>query len=100
MMEEIIRPTGIIPFPYKAGYEMAPGDRCDLVSMLQMMLCELKIYYDVFGDVVSSGVYDVATESAISAYQSACGMETTGRVDVVTWNRLAEEYNAAVCEDQ
>ena len=100
MQDEIIKPRGIVPFPYTKGYEVGRGDRCDLVTVIQMMLCELKVYYDCFGDGSACGVYDGATEEAVRAYQRASRSDETGRVDVLTWNRLAEEYNVAVCENQ
>ena len=98
--EERIRPSGIKPFPDTGNYEMRSGERHDLVMILQIMLCELKLYYDDFGAVGLCGVYDSATEEAVRTYQRICGMPETGCVDVPTWNRLAEEFNAAIYENQ
>ena len=100
MGDEIISPRGIVPVPYRKGYEIGRGDRCDLVTIIQLMLCELKMYYDGFGEVTACGVYDGATEEAVRTYQRTAGASPSGRVDIATWNRLAEEYNVAVTEDQ
>ena len=94
------RPSGIKPFPDTGSFEMRRGDRHNLVMILQIMLDELKLYYDDFGAVGIAGVYDEETEAAVWEYQKICGMPETGCVDCATWNRLAEEFNAAIYENQ
>ena len=94
------RPEGIKPFPDTGSFEMKRGDRHNLVMILQIMLDVLKLYYDDFGSVGVCGVYDEATEEAVRVYQEISGMPVTGCVDCVTWNRLAEEFNAAIYENQ
>ena len=94
------RPEGIKPFPDTGCFEMKRGDRHNLVMILQIMLDVLKLYYDDFGSVGIGGVYDQATEDAVKEYQRICGLEETGHVDCTTWNRLAEEFNAAIYENQ
>ena len=94
------RPEGIKPFPDTGSFEMKRGDRHNLVMILQIMLDVLKLYYDDFGSVGIGGVYDEATEEAVKEYQRICGLEATGCVDCTTWNRLAEEFNAAIYENQ
>ena len=93
-------PIGIKPFPDTGSFEIRSGERHDLVMVLQIMLDLLKLYYDDFGAVGICGVYDGATEKAVKTYQRMAGIPETGCVDVVTWNRLAEEFNAAVYENQ
>ena len=93
------RPGAIKPFPDTGSYEMARGERDNLVMILQIMLDVLKLYYDDFGATAPCGVFDGATEEAVKVFQTLGGLPATGRVDVETWNRLAEEYNAAVCID-
>ncbi len=94
------RPSGIMPFPDTGSFEMKIGDRHYLVMILQIMLDVLKLYYDDFGSVGVDGVYDEATEAAVKTYQKICGLDPTGCVDCATWNRLAEEFNAAIYENQ
>ena len=93
-------PSGIRPFPDTGSFEMRRGDRHNLVMILQIMLDVLKLYYDDFGSVGVCGVYDEATEEAVKEYQRISGMPVTGCVDCATWNRLAEEFNAAIYENQ
>ncbi len=100
MDTERIRPAAIKPFPDTGDFEMKRGDRHGLVMILQIMLDVLKLYYDDFGSVGAGGVYDEATEEAVRTYQHICGAAETGKVDCETWNRLAEEFNAAIYENQ
>ncbi len=100
MNTERERPEGIKPFPDREGFEMIPGDRYDLVMILQIMLESLKLYYDDLGPVSVCGIFDGATENAVKAFQSVLGLPATEHVDACTWNRLAEEFNAAIYENQ
>ncbi|MBR6917086.1 MAG: peptidoglycan-binding protein [Clostridia bacterium] len=94
------RPVGIKPFPDTGDFEMKEGDRHNLVMILQIMLDVLKLYYDDFGAASVCGVYDEATRDAVISYQKIAGIPATGVVDCATWNRLAEEFNAALYENQ
>jgi len=97
---EMEKPIGIKPFPDVEGFEMRAGDRHDLVMILQIMLDVLKLYYDDFGAVCAGGVFDDATVSAVMSFQRVSGLPETGCVDCRTWNRLAEEFNAAIYDNQ
>lgn len=94
------RITSIEPFPDIEGYEVGIGEEYALVAIIQIMLDVLKLYYDNFGPVALGGAYDSATEKAVKEFQRVNGLAETGRVDAETWNRLAEEYNAALFENQ
>lgn len=91
-------PSALLPF-YSPDLRLGVGDGGGLVRMIQLLLDELRVYYDSFGEVPLSGVFDDATASAVRAFQKANLLSETGIVDAVTWNRLAEEYNGAVRED-
>jgi len=97
---ERLIPQGIKPFPDTGNYEIASGDRHDLVTILQIMLDVLRVYYDDFDGVCVDGVFDEATCDAIKSFQKTSGLPQSGCVDVSTWNRLAEEFNAAIYENQ
>lgn len=97
---EKITPMGIYPFPDIDDYEIKRGGQYGLVAIIQIMLDVLRIYYDTFGAVPLGGYYDEATENAIKEFQRINGIPQTGRVDALTWNRLAEEYNSALYENQ
>ena len=93
-------PMGIFPFPDIEDFEIRRGEQYSLVAIIQIMLDVLKLYYDTFGAVSLGGFYDGATEHARKEFQRINGLAQTGRVDAVTWNRLAEEYNLALYENQ
>lgn len=95
-----VKPMGIYPFPHIDGYEVRRGEEYALVAIIQIMLDVLKLYYDTFGAVPLSGSYDPVTENAVKEFQRINGLEPTGTVDGKTWERLAEEYNSALYENQ
>ena len=84
------------PFPDSTDFSVGQGDRSDLVAIIQLMLNELRIFYDMYGYIPPNGRYGTATEGAVREFQRIGGLDTTGRVDRRTWNRLAEEYDIAV----
>ncbi len=90
---------GIYPFMGRHT-AIKKGERSTLVMILQVMLDSLRVFYDGYGEIPISGVYDEATEGAIRAFQRANLLDGTGQVDLFTWNRLAEAYNFAERERQ
>ena len=84
------------PFPDDADYSVGQGDRSDLVLIIQLMLNELRTFYDLYGYIPQNGRYGTATAGAVREFQRAGGLDMTGRVDRRTWNRIAEEYDIAV----
>lgn len=89
----------INPYPSQKDYVLSAGDESDLVTILQMMLGALSIYYDL-PYVPLSGHYDLSTENAVREFQRTSDLGVNGRVDRLTWNRLAQEYNRSVNESQ
>lgn len=87
---------GIYPFPTSPDFIVMPGERSNLVYVIQIMLNELKRNYDSYGYLPLNGRYDITMSHSIEEFQSAQGIEINGIVDRATWNRLAEEYNALV----
>ena len=88
----------ISPFPDNEDFSLSSGDRSDLVLIVQLMLNELRLFYDLYGYIPPNGRYSSVTEGAVREFQRAGGLEETGRVDRLTWNRLAEEYDIALRE--
>ncbi len=85
---------GLYLFPQKpSGYEVALGDTQTLVRIIQILLLELRLTYDIFENIVESGTYDSATEDAIKDFQRINGLPITGRVDERTYNRIVREYS-------
>lgn len=94
------RPLPIAVFPDTDGYEVKNGERHSLVSIIQIMLDVLRLYYDAFGNLPISGVFDLSTEGAVKEFQRANRLPVTGVVDRATWDALASEYNSALSENQ
>ena len=84
------------PFPDSIDFSVGQGERSDLVLIIQIMLNELRIFYDLYGYIPQNGRFGTATATAVREFQRIGGLDTTGRVDRRTWNRLAEEYDLAV----
>ncbi len=84
---------GLYFFPQNPrGYEVVSGDTLTLVRIIQLLLSELSVVYDIFEDIVESGTFDAKTERAIRDFQQINGLPVTGRVDERTWNRIVREY--------
>lgn len=90
----------ISPFPDDSNFTVGQGTRSDLVLLIQIMLNELRIFYDLYGYIPQNGRYGTATAAAVREFQRAGGLDMTGRVDRRTWNRLASEYDVAVRKNQ
>lgn len=86
-------PVMIRPIPNNADYETKPAERGDVVVILQAMLSTLRHNYN-YPAVTISGVYSPQTADAVRVFQEANGLSATGRADRVTWQRLADEFNA------
>lgn len=91
---------GLSPFPDASDFSVGQGERSDLVIIIQLMLNELRKFYDLYGYIPPNGRYSQATTAAVREFQRAGGLDMTGRVDRRTWNRLAEEYDIAVRENE
>lgn len=78
------------------GGTLSPGDRFDTIYVLQHMLTTLSVPFDDFDEIMLTGVYDASTERAVRAFQGANGISVTGEVDILTWNRLTDAYNAYI----
>lgn len=76
-----------------SGYELQTGDTQFLVDIVQFILEELKIDYDTLGEVKRTGTYDDDTEKAVCEFQRLNGITVTGKVNKLTWDALAAQYN-------
>ncbi len=75
------------------GYTLTPGEKSDLVYILQIMLNTLREKYDFIPLLPISGSYNADTMSSVSAFKEAHGMAPDPYVDKLTWDMLALEYN-------
>ncbi len=85
-------PVYIYPIPRDPNYVNSPGERSDVVMILQIILGALRQNYD-YPAVPISGVYGRETSEAVRYYQRINGISETGEADRETWHRLSEEFN-------
>ncbi len=108
IFEEYMRVTegerlveGLFIFPdTPSNYTISRGDALTLVRILQLLLLELSVTYDIFEDIAESGIFDERTENAIRDFQAANLLPVTGEVDRATWNRIVREYANLALRDE
>lgn len=96
MAESLMR-CGLALFPFPGnGYEVMPGEKSDLVYIIQILLSGIEIAYDIFSQTDISGNYDEKTENAVRTFQKLNRLPVTGTVNAETWDRLANDHNKFV----
>ena len=86
-------PDSLPVFPRTpSGYELSLKDKYFAVSILQLLLNELRIIYDSFVPLTVNGIYDRNTEANVLDYQSKNRLSKTGRVDKATWDSIVRDY--------
>ena len=87
-------PMALSVFPRTpSDYELSLGDEYFAVSILQLILNELRFIYDSFIPLAPSGIFDEATETNVIDFQKRNSLNMTGKVDKTTWDRLVTAYN-------
>lgn len=78
-------------FPrYPETYAVGMGDEGLLIAAIRYLLREAMIDYGGgLEDIPLTGTFDTVTEDAVKRFQQLHGLPVTGRVDRLTWNRLA-----------
>ena len=76
------------------NYATDIGEVSAFVSLLQLMIDELRIAYGTLPPFAMNGVYDEDTAGAVREFQRLSGIAETGKVDLKTWNRISAAYNA------
>lgn len=88
------RSSNINLFPENPpNYEATIGEVSSFVAIIQLILRELSIIYDNIPELEISGSFDSVTEAAIKEFQRISSIDPTGRVDLVTWNRLVRDFS-------
>lgn len=83
----------IFPFP-SPSYVTCPGEKSPIVYIIQIILGEISPVYDGFENVAVTGVYDGETTRFVRLFQRLNRLPETGNVDRITWDALAQSYNA------
>ena len=97
ILDNTALPEAIIPFPsHPKNYALKRGENSFLVAVLQYMLNEIGIVYNVFNALEISGEYDEETEKIVRDYQERNGLSPTGEVDKATWGSIARIYNLSL----
>lgn len=67
---------------------------CDkeYIKQLQTYLYFLSLNDPYFPKIAADGIYGAETGSAVSAYQRKNGLPVTGCTDMVTWERIRNDY--------
>ena len=66
------------------------------ISNLQRYLRQLSFDYPVIPLPPIDGIFESVTRDAVRAYQNIVGLPVTGIADLVTWNRLYEDYRRSL----
>ena len=91
-VEERTRPAPVYIFPrFPTDYSVGRGDENLLVGVIQLLLRDIIILYGQDAEQFSiDGVFGEVTEQAVKDFQTVNRLPADGRVDRVTWNRLAQ----------
>lgn len=88
-------PSSVDLFPvHPRGYALTVGDRGLAVNALQYALQELQHTYGTEFPTPITGIYTEETRDAVVAFQRWNGLPGTGITDLLTWNRIMDQYNS------
>ena len=90
-VEAYTRPAPVYLFPrFPTDYSVGPGDENIYVGIVQLLLREAITLYSQDTELLPlDGVFGPLTEEAVKNFQRIQRLPPDGRVDRVTWNRLA-----------
>lgn len=74
------------------NYEAVLGEESTFITLVQFILRELSVIYDDFPEIEINGIFDKPTEEAVKIFQLASNLEPTGRIDLLTWNRMGRDF--------
>ncbi|MBQ7499623.1 MAG: peptidoglycan-binding protein [Clostridia bacterium] len=76
--------------------ELVLGNNGPQVLAVQYLLKYVSVYYDTVPDLPLSGYYGPDTVEAVSAFQRTEGLEPTGVMDAVTYEKLYDAYTGLI----
>jgi peptidoglycan hydrolase-like protein with peptidoglycan-binding domain len=90
-VEERTRPDPVFIFPrHPTDYSLGRGDENIYVGVVQLLLREIVTLYGEDAALLPlDGVFGESTERAVKDFQRIQRLPEDGRVDRITWNRLA-----------
>jgi peptidoglycan hydrolase-like protein with peptidoglycan-binding domain len=90
-VEARTRPDPVYIFPrYPADFSVGRGDENLYVAVIQLLLRDIITLYGKDSALLPlDGVFGEETERAVEDFQRIQRLPATGRVDRITWNRLA-----------
>ena len=90
-VEAATRPDPVYIFPrFPADYSVGRGDQNLYVAVIQQLLRDIIILYGEDAERLSvDGIFGETTEAAVRDFQRIHRLPEDGRVDRITWNRLA-----------
>ena len=99
-VEAYTRPQPVYLFPrFPADYSVGRGDENLLVGVIQFLLREITTLYGRDNSVIPlDGVFGEITEQAVKDFQTVNRLPPDGRVDRITWNRLADSIKRLTTE--
>ncbi len=97
-VEERTRPLPVYLFPrFPAEYSIGRGDENLLAGVVQLLLRDVLILYGKDAELLPlDGVFGELTERAVKDFQTVQRLPADGRVDRITWNRLAQAAEGGV----
>lgn len=88
-------PQGVSLFPtHPNGYELPPESRGFAVAALQYMLRELEKNYEGIFVSEIDGYMGEQTQNAVRRFREQNRLPAGVGVDLLTWNSIADQYNA------
>lgn len=101
-VEERTRPAPVFIFPrHPPDYTVGLGDENIYVAVIQLLLRDILTLYGEESDrPIPDGIFGEDTERAVRDFQRIHRLPEDGRVDRITWNRLARAQAPVVNEYQ
>lgn len=85
--------TPILPRQGYPGQPLRRGDENQDVRLIQEYLSVISTRYPSVPQIEPDGIFGGDTELAVLRFQEATGLNSTGVIDVSTWDRIVEVYN-------
>lgn len=78
------------------GSPIGVGSKGSEVQEIQFYLYRINLFNPAVLPSAIDGIYGSATKNALISFQRAYGLDQTGTVDEMTWNKLVSVYNGTV----